>query len=91
MVELNVEAVCEQMASAKTGRVVNQRIDGQSDGSVVGCDDRARAHTNDRINRNSVKHQPAQHTGVRRTAQPTRTEHQAQTNTFGRGSGHQAI
>ena len=72
--KLYVNAVHQQMPPAERARVTDQVADVQSDRGILGRNHRARADSDDCVNRHLVLDQPAKHADVRGAAQSARAE-----------------
>jgi hypothetical protein len=83
--EADVEAVQEQMPSAKDGRVANEILDVEADRGVVRRDDGAGADADDRVDWHSVTKQLPQHAGVRGAAKAAGAQDQGDANRHPRG------
>src|SRR5262245_41974856 len=58
--EMDVDAVSEQVAPAKPLGIIDEIIDVEADGGVIGCDYRTGAHADEAINWDAVPNQLAQ-------------------------------
>jgi hypothetical protein len=76
------EAVREQVMGAKGLGVFDQRVEIESDRGVVGGDHRARAHTDEHVDRDAAAQQLPQHTDMSGAAKAARAEHDADTDRF---------
>jgi hypothetical protein len=75
VVEVDVEAVGQEMAAAEPLRVRNQIIDIEADCSIICGDHGAGADADDCVNRNFMTDQLSQHTDVRGAPQAARAQH----------------
>jgi hypothetical protein len=83
-VEMHVQAVREKMATSKHFGIANQFVEREADGCVIGGDNRAGTHTDDRIYFDAVAHQLSKHSNVSGAAKATSAEHKRDPNRFRR-------
>jgi hypothetical protein len=80
--EVDVDAVSEQVAAAKPLGIIDQIIDVEADGGVVGCDYCAGAHSDEAIDWDAVPDQLAEDADMRRPTQAAGAQNHSNPNAF---------
>ena len=80
LMESDVQTVRKQMSAAKDSRVSNQLVDRETNRSIIGGDNGARAGAHDDVDGDVVSDQPLQDAEVTGAAQTSPAEDKADTN-----------
>jgi hypothetical protein len=80
--EMDVDAVREEVAATKPFGIIDQIIDVEADGGVIGCDYGTGAHPDEAIDWDAVPDQLAQDADMRRPTQAASAQNHSNPNPF---------